>query len=304
MKRNYLQIISEASQHSISDNPGYGFHGTVDPKLHASKKPLPGGQKSDDEGVRASQYKKMHAQVRSATGADAKTAKHYLDSVHGRHLADVHNDVKQRGLATSHVTNHIKKDFEKFKKHYKPELFEADNGEQEAVEQIDEATYTPASFDKSNDHPTRSSSTFIKGVHGGEAEHIATIKDAAKSHGKTISHEHAKKIAHHPSYHEHAYKYRHDFARGGSNGYDNGVKKLAGTHIHHPNKEGAIHESAAIALVKRLVKEEGPRMKSADKKPVITTTSSGKTIVKMVTRKSDMADSGGETPHDESTNGK
>lgn len=129
MKTQFISIVNE-SQHSISDNPGYGYHGAVDLKVHASKKkPVAGAQKPDDEAQRAKHYKTMHSLVRSTTGADAKVAKHYLDSVHGRHLADLHNDVGLRKLSANHVTNHIKKDFAKFQKHYKPGLFEGATGE-------------------------------------------------------------------------------------------------------------------------------------------------------------------------------
>lgn len=231
-----FEVLMTESQHAITDNPGRGFHGTVDLKVHASKKkPVNPNQTLDDEQQRAKHYRNMHSMVRTVTGTDAKTAKHYLDSVHGRHLADVHNDNATRKLAASHVTNYIKKDFEKFKKHYKPELFEEemlDKGEE-----LQEATYTSSNYDKHNDHPSKSSKTFIKGVHGDEHEHVSVIKKTAG-----VSHEHAKKIAHSPEYHAHAYNYRHDFSRGGSNGYDNGVKKLGGTHPHYPGKEGAIKE--------------------------------------------------------------
>jgi hypothetical protein len=125
------------SRHAISDNPGRGYHGTVDLKTHAPKPPKnpvkkkPGAaapQKPDEQEERAKHYKKMYKLVRDTTGADAQTAKHYLDSVHGRHLADLHNDVVTHGLAMSNVTDHIKKHFASFKQNYKPELFESVKG--------------------------------------------------------------------------------------------------------------------------------------------------------------------------------
>lgn len=303
------------SQHAISDNQGYGYHGAVDPEVHKSKKkPVAGATKPNESDERDKHFRKMHAQVRQLTGTDAKTAKHYLDSVHGRHLGDVHNDNVRRGLAAAHVHNYIKKDFASFKKHYKPELFEelkdqltesvVDSSDKakliahasskqilsqryHVVKQADkkyrvdpedqhqkrkqsgdkilhtyhggqrydhndpkqgwvkeevelqEATYTPKSYDKKNDHPSKSKNTFILGVHGDEAEHIESIKHAA---GKSISHEKAKAVAHSSEYHEHAYKWRHDFSRGGSNGYDNGVKHLAGTHPHPMKEEVDLNE--------------------------------------------------------------
>lgn len=243
MDKNLLALIGDLmeNQHAISDNPSHGYHGTIDPETHI--KPGKDGKKPEGSDHNAKLYAKMHKRVREITGEHPKVAKHYLDSVHGRHLADVHNDNAKKKLTDNHITDYIKKDFAKFKKHYKPDLFEAellDTGAEEV--QIDEAkdshTYTSSNYDKSNDHPSKSKTTFIKGVHGDEAEHIDNIKHSAKNNGgKAISHEKAKEVAHSPEYHAHAYNYRHDLSRGGSNGYDNGVKKLAGTHPHYQKEE-------------------------------------------------------------------
>ena len=100
-----VETIEEAVE---SGNKGYGYHGQ-----HPS-------ETADKE------YSKAHATVKKVAGAaghlkDAKKpnvmVKHYLDSKHGRHLADV----------GTHDHEYIKKDFGTFKKNYKPELHEAAN---------------------------------------------------------------------------------------------------------------------------------------------------------------------------------
>ena len=78
-------------------NPGNGYHGQ---------------HKTEHDADEA--YKKIHAHVKSLTDSDDKTVKHYLDSAHGRHLVGHEND-----------HDHIKKDFKKFSKYYKPEMHEA-----------------------------------------------------------------------------------------------------------------------------------------------------------------------------------
>jgi hypothetical protein len=78
-------------------NPGFGYHGQ---------------HQSTNDADEA--YKKIHAHVKSLTDSDDKTVKHYLDSAHGRHLVGHEND-----------HDHIKKDFKKFAKYYKPEMHEA-----------------------------------------------------------------------------------------------------------------------------------------------------------------------------------
>jgi hypothetical protein len=77
-------------------NPGYGYHGQ-----HQTT------HNGDDA------YEKIHAHVKSLTDSDDKTVKHYLDSAHGRHLVG-HEDNHE----------HIKKDFKKFSKYYRPEMHE------------------------------------------------------------------------------------------------------------------------------------------------------------------------------------
>lgn len=82
---------------ATTGNPGFGYHGQ---------------HKTEHDADAA--YKKIHAHVKSLTDSDDKTVKHYLDSAHGRHLVGHEND-----------HDHIKKDFKKFSKYYKPEMHEA-----------------------------------------------------------------------------------------------------------------------------------------------------------------------------------
>lgn len=60
------------------------------------------------------QFAKTHAIVKDLTGADSRTVRDYLDSVHGRHL---------KGRESDH--EYVKKDFSKFKKTYRSEMFES-----------------------------------------------------------------------------------------------------------------------------------------------------------------------------------
>jgi hypothetical protein len=83
-------------------NPHYGYHGAQ--------------QTADDK------YEATHKHVKNLTDGDDKTVKHYLDSAHGRHLAGRENDHE-----------YIKKDFKKFKKHYRPEMHEAKSVDVEKV---------------------------------------------------------------------------------------------------------------------------------------------------------------------------
>lgn len=96
-----FDILDEAVE---SGNKGYGYHGA-----HPS-------ETADKE------YAKAHATVKKVAGSaghlkDAKKpnvmVKHYLDSRHGRHLADVGTNDHE----------YIKKDFGKFKKSYKESDF-------------------------------------------------------------------------------------------------------------------------------------------------------------------------------------
>ena len=278
------------SRHSISDNPNNGFHANADLtqilKKIASKpkgKDAKAAPKPDEKELRAKEFSDMHKRVSDLTGADAKTVKHFLDSGHGRGLAAVRGDIQKRGQTEKHVDKHIKGAFSTFKKHYKPDLFE---GEHVAAPQ-----YTASSYDKHNDHPSKSKDTFIKGVHGDEAEHVSNIMHSAKNNGGSeISHEQATKIAHHPEYHEHAYAHRHALARGGSNGYDNGVKKLAGTHPHYKDSGSVLKESLADTI-KRVINE---RTAAADKRPVLVRNAKGEMVVRMARRKYDIVDPGGE----------
>jgi hypothetical protein len=77
-------------------NPGYGYHGQ---------------HKTTHDADEA--YKNIHAHVKSLTDSDDKTVKHYLDSAHGRHLVGHEDDHE-----------HIKKDFKKFSKYYRPAMHE------------------------------------------------------------------------------------------------------------------------------------------------------------------------------------
>lgn len=84
------------TEEAKTGNPGFGYHGQ---------------HKSENDADAA--YAKIHAHVKSLTDGDDKTVKHYLDSAHGRHLVGHEEDHE-----------HIKKDFKKFKKHYRPEMHE------------------------------------------------------------------------------------------------------------------------------------------------------------------------------------
>lgn len=86
-----------------SGNEGRGYHGEHDAEV-ADKK-----------------YAEAHANVMKVVGnASSKMVKDYLDSRHGRHLV---------GREGNH--EHIRTDFDKFKKEYNPKMFEE-------VEQIEE----------------------------------------------------------------------------------------------------------------------------------------------------------------------
>jgi hypothetical protein len=96
----------ELDESVATGNPGRGYHGEHD------------SDKAD------SAYSKAHSMVKKVAGEsghmrDVKKpnvmVKHYLDSVHGRHLKGNEN------------AEYIKKDFGKFKKTYKPEMHEGVN---------------------------------------------------------------------------------------------------------------------------------------------------------------------------------
>jgi len=87
-------------------NEGHGYHGNVDAK---------------DDAERAKKYSAMHAKVKNLVGSaghlkDAKNpnkmVKHFLDSTHGRHIAD---DPSDRNITSR---------FGSFKKSYKPHMHE------------------------------------------------------------------------------------------------------------------------------------------------------------------------------------
>jgi hypothetical protein len=76
---------------SMTGNPGNGYHGAC--------------------GTADEKYEEMHKHVKNLTDGDDKTVKHYLDSGHGEKLA---------GREEDH--DHIKSDFKKFMKYYRPEM--------------------------------------------------------------------------------------------------------------------------------------------------------------------------------------
>ena len=100
---------------ATTGNPGFGYHGQ---------------HKTEHDADEA--YKNIHAHVKSLTDSDDKTVKHYLDSAHGRHLVGHEND-----------HDHIKKDFKKFAKYYKPEMHEATAQKGVNVDKVNHAGDTP-----------------------------------------------------------------------------------------------------------------------------------------------------------------
>jgi hypothetical protein len=100
---------------AITGNEGHGYHGNVQAK---------------DDAERAKKYSAMHTKVKKLAGSaghlkDArqpnKMVKHFLDSPHGRHVAD---DPSDRNITSRFGT---------FKKGYKPHMHEE-------AEQIDEVS--------------------------------------------------------------------------------------------------------------------------------------------------------------------
>lgn len=83
---------------SKTGNPSRGYH----------------GEWKTGEGD--SKFKEMVALVRKLTNAGAKEVTHYLDSVHGRHLADIEKNGDD-------LNAYITKDFKRFMKRYNPEHF-------------------------------------------------------------------------------------------------------------------------------------------------------------------------------------
>lgn len=91
---------------SFSSNKSHGYYGQA---FNAAHEAL-----NDEEAAHehaAGKFFDTHRSVMHHTGASHTEAKHYLDSVHGRHLHGQESP------------NYIKKDFAKFKKTYKPEHF-------------------------------------------------------------------------------------------------------------------------------------------------------------------------------------
>jgi hypothetical protein len=79
---------------AATGNPGGGYHGAC--------------------GTPDDMYDDMHKHVKNLTDGDDKTVKHYLDSGHGEKLA---------GREQDH--DHIKADFKKFMKYYRPEMHDS-----------------------------------------------------------------------------------------------------------------------------------------------------------------------------------
>ena len=98
--------ITEALTRVTSGNKGYGYHGTVEAR---------------DDAEKDKRYSAMHRYAKKLVGdaghlQDAKKpnvmVKHFLDSPHGRHIADNPTD------------KNITSRFSEFKKKYKPEMHE------------------------------------------------------------------------------------------------------------------------------------------------------------------------------------
>ena len=108
MKQAAKQVKEEVDfdEAAVTGNEGHGYHGNVQAK---------------DDAERAKKYSAMHGKVKKLVGAaghlkDAKTpnkmVKHFLDSPHGRHVADDPSD------------KNITSRFGHFKKSYKPHMHE------------------------------------------------------------------------------------------------------------------------------------------------------------------------------------
>lgn len=93
--RPVAKTTSQHSEEEITDNEGYGYHG----EMHS---------KHGVEGSHAA-YNRMHSHVMKVTGASHEEARHFLDSTHGRHLAN--NE------------QHLKPFYDRFKKTYNPEQY-------------------------------------------------------------------------------------------------------------------------------------------------------------------------------------
>jgi hypothetical protein len=148
VKEETLDIGRALRNEAMTGNPGNGYHGQV--------------QSPDDK------YADTHKHVKNLTDADDKTVKHYLDSGHGRHLAGREEDHE-----------YIKKDFKKFKKHYRPEMHEGvlqDNG----TDKIEPTTSVP----KKDAEKSESKGKTVKGFKffNGQPESQSTgiVREAAQ----------------------------------------------------------------------------------------------------------------------------
>lgn len=101
---------TEITEAVKTGNEGYGFHGEA---WEESRKKSVKGQHSKNADMA---FATAHKRVKTVTGADDTTAKHYLDSVHGR---------QNYPAIAAGDHDKIHSDFKKFKKNYKPDLFES-----------------------------------------------------------------------------------------------------------------------------------------------------------------------------------
>ena len=133
--------ITEALTRVTSGNKGYGYHGTVEAR---------------DDAEKDKRYSAMHRYAKKLVGdaghlQDAKKpnvmVKHFLDSPHGRHIADNPTD------------KNITSRFSEFKKKYKPEMHE----EVEAIDELSKGTMLKyLSANKKSDKTAQEKGDFSK----------------------------------------------------------------------------------------------------------------------------------------------
>lgn len=133
--------FKEALTRVTSGNKGYGYHGTVEAR---------------DDAEKDKRYSAMHRYAKKLVGdaghlQDAKKpnvmVKHFLDSPHGRHIADNPTD------------KNITSRFSEFKKKYKPEMHE----EVEAIDELSkDAMLKYLSANKKSDKAAQEKGDFSK----------------------------------------------------------------------------------------------------------------------------------------------
>jgi hypothetical protein len=133
--------LDEALTRVTSGNKGYGYHGTVEAR---------------DDAEKDKRYSAMHRYAKKLVGdaghlQDAKKpnvmVKHFLDSPHGRHIADNPTD------------KNITSRFSEFKKKYKPEMHE----EVEAIDELSkDAMLKYLSANKKSDKAAQEKGDFSK----------------------------------------------------------------------------------------------------------------------------------------------